>query len=269
LWSSLIVAVLSAGVLAAQAVQHERRIVLAGAPNFRDIGGYKTTDGHTVRWGLVYRSGELSHLTDADYEQLAKLGISAVCDFRNSNEQQSAPTHWNGSQPPEFVSLPNPPPAEAGVIQSITGGTEAVRSNYLRWYREVVTVYAPSYRVTFHRILASTAPVLYHCSAGKDRTGYFTALLLTVLGVPHETVVEDFLLTNTFLPSPTQVDALLKSTHGSREAVVAAMNVEPSYLDAAFDEINKKFGSLDNYRRTQLGLSDADVAQLKARLLEP
>jgi protein-tyrosine phosphatase len=258
--------------LAAQSTQDARHIALLGAPNFRDVGGYKTTDGRTVAWGLLYRSGDLSGLTDADYEQLAKFGISAVCDFRLATEQQAAPTRWRGTQQPEFVSLVNPPAAPGRPWQEIVanGGSAAdVARSYISGYRAMVIDYAPSFRLTFQRILKSTAPVLYHCSGGKDRTGVFTALLLTLLGVPHTTVVEDYLLSNTYNVTPERVAVRLKTVKGAPDAVRAGMGVDATYLDAAFDEINRKFGSIDNYRRTQLGLSDEDVARLKARLLKP
>ena len=94
---------------------HVRRLPLEGARNLRDIGGYATTDGKHVKWGQVYRSGQLAQLTDKDYEYLAGLGISSVCDFRRDDERRAAPTNWRGPNPPEILSLPAAPGVPSGI----------------------------------------------------------------------------------------------------------------------------------------------------------
>ena len=148
------------------------------------------------------------------------------------------------------------------------GADAAEASRYLLdVYEKTVTTYAPSFKTTFRRILDSDDAVLYHCSAGKDRTGIFTALLLTFLGVPRATVVEDYLRSNAVV-TDEQVEAMAKRTKGQPAAARIILSVDASYLQLAFATIDRQYGSLDAYRRSQLGLSDPDVARLKARLLE-
>ena len=246
------------------------RLRLDGAPNFRDIGGYRTADGKTVRRGRVYRSGQLSRLTESDYRQLAQLHIAAVCDFRRSDEKQSSPTRWPATPgAPEFVTLANPAPEKRSATDLLASGADAAEASryLLDVYEKTVTTYAPSFKTTFRRILDSDDAVLYHCSAGKDRTGIFTALLLTFLGVPRATVVEDYLRSNAVV-TDEQVEAMAKRTKGQPAAARIILSVDASYLQLAFATIDRQYGSLDAYRRSQLGLSDPDVARLKARLLE-
>jgi protein-tyrosine phosphatase len=186
----------------------QRRIVVQGVPNLRDLGGYPTADGRHVRWKKIYRSGELSRLTEADYSIIAGLGISVVCDFRRDSERHNAPTKWQGSNPPTILDLPGAqgersgggrgaqqPPAPPGL------STLLVNS-----YPTYPTALASSYRTTIEQLMTKDGAVLYHCTAGKDRTGTFSAMLLTMLGVPREVVMEDYLLTNQYLATPERIE---------------------------------------------------------------
>ena len=269
--SRMAVAVLLTGAVAAQGTDGARRVPLAGTPNLRDLGGYATTDGHRVRRGRLYRSSQLSQLTDSDYESVARLGISVVCDFRSDNEREAAPTRWRGAAPPEILRFPTPPGRESSTVtERLPAG--ATGEEGVAWmrrtYTQIPVAYGPAYRATLQRILASSGPVLYHCSAGKDRTGVFTALLLSFLGVPRETILEDYLLSNAYVATATAIDDYAKRSNVSRDAARAVLSVDRAYLDEAFTAITQKYGSTDNYRRTELALSDRDVVSLKARLLE-
>jgi protein-tyrosine phosphatase len=267
----LIVVILMTGLVAAQAPDKIRRLPLSGAPNFRDLGGYATTDGRHTRWGLVYRSGELSQLTAKDYDYLGRLGITAVCDLRRDDERKAAPTQWQGRNPPEMISVPTPPrfgPPTRELLQKGMNETE-MKARMRAVYEQMVVAYAPGFRDTLHRILNSEGPTLYHCSAGKDRTGVFSALLLSFLGVPRETVLEDYLLSDVYVDTTQQVDAMVRELNASRAAVRAALTADRTYLEAAFTAIDRNYQSLDNYRRTELMLSDQELLRLKARLLEP
>jgi protein-tyrosine phosphatase len=253
---------------------HERRVTLNGATNLRDLGGYRTRDGRRVKWGLVFRSDQLAQLTDEDYAQIARLGITTVCDFRREDERQRAPTNWRGGQPPEMVvRVPAAaPPAEpiadpVGVARSGASGDE-VAAAMRKSYAQNVTALAPTYAVVFKRILAG-GPTLVHCTAGKDRTGIFSALFLLVLGVPEATVEEDYLLSNTYYGTEARVAASARGMKMSVDAARALLTVDRSYLQAALAEVHGRYTSLDNYRRTQLDLSDADLARLETRMLEP
>jgi protein-tyrosine phosphatase len=257
---------------AAQSPPRERRVTLSGATNLRDLGGYRTADGRRVRWGLVYRSDQLAQLTDEDYQQLARFGIATVCDFRRDDERDRAPTKWRGDLPPEI--LVRVPPASGGAappdpVSTLTrGGTgDEVAAVMRAGYVYNVTALAPTYAIVLQRIMHG--PTLVHCTAGKDRTGIFSALFLLMVGVPYPTVEEDYLLSNTYYGTDARIAGASRSLKTSIEAARALLAVDKSYLLAALKEIDDRYGSLDKYRRTQLAMSDAGLGELKARVLEP
>ena len=169
-----------------------RRLPLEGAPNFRDLGGYRTTDGHYVRWGILYRAGQLAGLTETDYRYLSGIGLRLVCDFRIDAERQRSPTNWVGGNPPELL------PASVDTISYARPGID-IREHMRNVYNRMPFDAAAEFGAILRRFARGDLPALVHCTAGKDRTGFFSALLLTALGVPFETVREDFLLTNKYL----------------------------------------------------------------------
>lgn len=246
-----------------------RRLPLEGAPNFRDLGGYRTSDGRRLRWGAVYRSGQLSALSENDYKYISTLGLRLVCDFRVDAERQRAPTKWHGAAAPEIVARSIDTVSYAG--QS-TGMQEHMRTVYSR----IPFDGSAEYAFLFRRIIDGDIPVLVHCTSGKDRTGFFSALLLTILGVPHETVVEDFLLSNKYLVPEERISELARqmqerqklATPPNAETVRAASGVLASNLEVGFRVINENYGSVENYAREALKLSDDDLKKLRARLLD-
>jgi protein-tyrosine phosphatase len=183
-----------------------RRLPLEGQNNFRDLGGYRTADGKYVRWGLLYRSGQLANLTEKDYEYLQPLGIRLVCDFRADDERSRQTTHWPGDAP-EFLSTPigmdasgrNTRTDELKKLLVEQANPEQMRAFMKSVYPDMPVVAAPQFQRIFGRLLSAQGASMVHCSAGKDRTGVFSALLLLTLGVPRETVIEDYLLTNRYV----------------------------------------------------------------------
>jgi protein-tyrosine phosphatase len=226
----------------------------------------------------VYRSGELSRLTSADYARLADLGIAVICDFRRDSERASAPTAWQGARPPVILNLPGSQTERRttasadGAAASATAAAPAATPPGLSpllytSYPTYVATLSSSFRTVIRQILEQDGAVLYHCTAGKDRTGSFSAVLLTLLGVPRDVVFEDYLLTNTYLMTPARVEAVL-ARGGTRESAATALGVDRTYLELFLTSIDSTYGSFDEYRRTGLRLSDADVQGLKAKLLE-
>lgn len=260
-----------------------RHLPLEGTPNFRDLGGYETADGKFVRWGLVYRAGVLTHLNEHDFAYLTPLGIRVVCDFRTEQENAKEPETWIPNLAVEHVSLPigsgsNKKDAMAGLTDFLktNPSPQQMKAHMTAAYGEFAFTNAPEYAKVFAELKQERLPLLYHCAAGKDRTGVFSALLLLTLGVPENTVLEDYALTDKYLlnsMSDDEAKKMLANTANpayaqlSREQRRVMMAADPDYLTSTLRRINEKYGSFDNYRRTALGVSDDDVRQLKARLL--
>src|ERR1700730_3616639 len=230
-----------------------RRLPLDGARNFRDLGGYRTSDGQYVRWGLVYRSGYLADLTKADYEYLNSLGIRLVCDVRADGERMRSPTQWTGSSP-EFLSVPIGPDRDGTLTaEDLKRRVAAVNSpgdRPIAGY-DFAIKNAEQYGKILQRIVAGDLPAVEHCTSGKDRTGVFSAILLTALGVPRETVLQDYLLTERYLLAPDSMESTrmqLQEIFGLAQppdgaTVKAIMTMKPQTLDATFRSTTAMYGS--------------------------
>lgn len=259
-----------------------RRLPLEGTPNFRDLGGYQTTDGRYVRWGLIYRSGVLTYLTPADMTYLSQAGIRVVCDFRTRQENDAAPEKWIPSADVEHLSLPIGTDKNKNgntTVQSVVAGhptTEQLRATMMRIYSDFAFSAAPQYAKLFEQLEQDRLPLLYHCTAGKDRTGVFSAFLLLTLGVPEKTVLEDYALTNKYLldqPQSASMKKMMSSTGNNALAALTPeqrnimMAADPEYLKNTLRAIDAKYGSFDEYRRQELHVSDAQATSLRSRLL--
>jgi protein-tyrosine phosphatase len=259
-----------------------RHLPLEGTPNFRDLGGYETTDGRFVRWGLLYRSGVLTYLTPADMKYLGQTGIRVVCDFRTKQENDAAPEIWIPGVNVDHVNLPIGSDSSRNTntsMQSIVDAhptPEQLRAWMTKTYGGFAFSSAPQYAQLFSQLEKDQLPLLYHCTAGKDRTGVFSALLLLTLGVPEKTVLEDYALTNTYLRDASQSAAIKKMMAASADKSIAQlspeqrnvlMDADPEYITSTLRAIDAKYGSFDNYRRQELHVSDDDVQKLRTRLL--
>lgn len=258
-----------------------RHLPLQGTPNFRDLGGYETTDGHFVKWGLLYRSGVLTHLTLSDFAYLKQLGIRVVCDFRTSDENAVDPEIWVPGVSVDHLSLPIGGGDKKGAVNSLNQvmathpSADQLRQMMLKIYGAFAFTNAPEYAKLFKEIEHDHLPLLYHCSAGKDRTGVFSAFVLLILGVPEKTVLADYALTNRYLLhglSAADTKKMLSADPGMEQLTPeqrkVLMAADPAYLESTLRRIDEKYGSFDAYRREALGVSDQEVAWLRSRLLQ-
>jgi protein-tyrosine phosphatase len=270
----------------ADGVLFERRIPLDGQHNFRDVGGYETVDGRKVKPGLIYRSGELSRLSNRDVERLASLKIQTVVSFLTKTEIEARGVDRLPAGVIE-VALP----MEAGNMGSLTGIVNEARDtgdfakipvDVNSEIHRLLIVEAKDYYARLLREIASadSLPLVYHCSYGVHRTGTATAILLSVLGVPWKTVREDYLLSNTY--RKTEVEKRLAAL---RLTAAKTLNVKPeqvdvtnmnafyilqaSYIDASMNEAINQYGSMDKYIRKGLGITDEELVRLREQLLEP
>ena len=249
----------------AVAAPHQRVLPLQGGRNFRDLGGYATADGHHVKWGLLFRSGSMHGLTAADYAYLEGRGIRVVCDFRSTGERTAEAVNWPADRAPTVLA------DDYSLMQSGAMPKGDMRS----WDADqaMLGYFAPQYRRMFAELLAGHAPLAFNCSAGKDRTGVAAALLLTALGVPRETVIEDYLLTNQTLDQSQlikgQSSGTAKLGGGMPSPVIAAfLTADRSYIEAALAAMESHPGGSMGYLRDEMQLSPQDIARLRRLYLD-
>ncbi len=267
-------------------ITSERRLPLRRPDNFRDLGGYETTDGRWVRWNRIYRSNDLSALTRFDLEYLGHLGVRLVCDLRSESERLAKPdrevevdaqTRSAGARGTEWLNLPV---VQEGVDPALmrekirTGGITAlgVRGLMRQAYRDFVTEHSREWALLLRRIAnAENLPTVLHCTAGKDRTGFASALILLSLGVSEETVFEDYLLTNQYREAfhrrVLRWVPLYSLFRTDPEDLLPLLEARPEYLRVSLDTIDELYGSLDAYLEQALGVTPARRAALRANLL--
>lgn len=251
--------------------------------NFRDLGGYQTEDGRTVKWRQLLRTGSLASLSDKDLNTLAQIPVTVDLDLRGQAEVQQMP-----DRVPESATYYHLPVfAEDETDASHSNEEIAKRMQEPgNGYRHMLTVYSrmftiPSakkaFRQLFDRLLAnSDGATIFHCTAGKDRTGMAAFLVLSALGVPRETILKDYLLTNEVtadfregwlaqmkatMPQTPATDTLINNRRD-----LASVNAD--YLGTAITAIDDQYGDVQHYLRDYLGLSDDEQQQLRERYLE-
>jgi len=262
-----------------------RHVELEGQPNFRDLGGYESADGRTVKWGEVFRSGELPRLTDDDVAVLETLEIETVVNFLTEKEIEAR----GPDRLPEGVAEV-PLPMESGDMGDLTavvlearttGDFSDVPPGINPDIHRRLMVEAHEYYAALLREIADpdNRPLVFHCSHGIHRTGTAAAILLSALGVPWETVREDYLLSNTYRREEIEHRlAQLRELHAANTGVLpeeidttnmeAFYVLQASYIDAALEQAVAEFGSMEAYIRDGLGITDEEVETLRAQLLE-
>ena len=250
----------------------ERHVLLEGCLNLRDLGGYETVDGRRVRFGCLFRSDELHALTDADLEAVSALGIRVVFDLRNVDERDARPNRL----PPGVEVLERATPSTGGdtrtTEQQIVQGLLPTPDNvqFAGVYIRLLDVLAPELRVIIERSAdARTRPLLFHCAAGKDRTGITAAVLLGLLGVPDEAILDDYELTSMyFTPRKLESLAARMAEYGiSHERLRPLLEARRPVLAAMIEHLYDRWGSFDAYARRHVGLGTDVVARLRRELL--
>jgi protein-tyrosine phosphatase len=243
-----------------------RLLPLVGAFNFRDLGGYVTMDGHQTRWGRVFRSDTLDALSQEDLEILRDVGLRTVVDLRTKSEAERDGRGLLAAEPVHYVNLSVLPEEGGESVAAPPPEGSSIGARYL-WYLEA----GASALSTSFRMIAdsSTHPLVFHCTAGKDRTGVLSALVLDCLGVDRATIVDDYMHTAAVLH--LILDRLrqhpvygphLTATQPARFGVEAATMVD--FLEG----VEQRYGGAAGWARSQ-GIPDDVIDQLRAALLEP
>jgi protein-tyrosine phosphatase len=259
-------------------VVSERLLPLEGHHHFRDLGGYQSADGRRVRWGLLFRSGELSGLTDRDLEYLSHIDLQLVCDFRTPFEREEDPDRLPAESPPQVALL-----GDSGLSGDIKRLFERIRSGdveegelrelMIEGSRRHASSNADPFRRMFQRVSdPANLPALVHCTGGKDRAGFASALLLMALGVPLETILQDYLLTNYFthdhIERQMRMIRLVSLFRTDPAALRPVLGVERQFMQASFDTILANHGSVDAFLRDHMGITDAQKQAFRDLLLE-
>jgi protein-tyrosine phosphatase len=241
-------------------------VSLEGCSNFRDLGGYRVADGRRVRRGLVFRSAHLGGLTDADRVTLTGLGVRTIVDLRGVNEAAETP-HALGGLGARVLAAAIEPRVGERIRLALADGRatpEVIAGFMTEHYRDYPGRAVTAFRTLFATLSdASHRPMVFHCTAGKDRTGFAAALLLTALGVPWQTVIEDYLHTNLVWTGHegryTELDPPTRS---------ALVEARADYLEAAFAALRQDHGEIETFLETALGLDAACRQRLRDELLE-
>jgi len=238
--------------------------LLQGASNFRDLGGYRNAEGRRVRRGQVFRSDHLAGLTPEDHRQLQALGVRHSLDFRGKGEFTLTPYAIPGVQ---RLALPIEPTViarmQALVAQGVVPTTEETVDLMRETYRDFVNRNADTFGRFLKHLLEQPNPQVFHCTAGKDRTGFAAALLLSALGVDRATIEHDYLLTNQLYKRDARLEG-----QGHPHVMKVLWQVQPEFLQAAFDAVDAQHGGMRNYLHGAIGLSPQETQALQELLLE-
>ena len=253
--------------------EEHRLLPMDGSHNTRELGGYKTTDGKTIKWGKLFRSDKLSDISSADQEYLQNLGIKKIVDFRSEQEKAEDPNII-----PTGIKYVEMPISVDGAMRSkieavLKGETDRkVESFLIDANREFVTDYTDVYENFLRGLIDEDVPTLFHCTAGKDRAGFAAAITLIALGVSKADVINDYMKTNTFTQERIeeilgQIE-LMSLYQADVEILRPLLGVEQIYIETAFKTAEEKYGSLENFIRVGLNISDADIKKLRNKFLE-
>lgn len=228
-----------------------RALPISGASNFRDLGHYLNAQGRRVRTDTLFRSDNLAGLDEKDQERIRELGITRSFDFRGVQEREASRYELPGVQQHHL-------PIEPTVVQGIQSILEAGRSMTARdtvelmqqTYRDFVYRNSDRFADLFAHMLREDQPLVFHCTAGKDRTGLAAALILRALDVPMDTVMQDYLLTNQLYRMPT----VSGDRRVPQEVLDVLWRVQEDFLRAAFQVIDAEYGNVDVYLTERLGL---------------
>lgn len=241
-----------------------RHIPLNGASNFRDLGGYLGHEGRPLKWRKIFRSDHLAALNPEDLTQLKALGISRSFDFRGIQESQAQPYEWPGIKR-HSLSI-EPTVVQRLQAQHLTGkpltaadALDAMQTTY----RDFVRSDSHRFSQLFEHLLDQPDPLLFHCTAGKDRTGLAAALVLSALGVSESDIWQDYLLTNQLYKRNSTGATTL-----SPDVLKIVWEVQESFLKASLDVIHHDHGGMHNYLTHTLGLTPAALQKLHATYLD-
>jgi protein-tyrosine phosphatase len=248
-----------------------RLVLMDSIQNLRDLGGYLSKRGQTTRWGTVYRSGEIGRMSEWDTLRMNRLKIKTLIDLRTPSEAAASPVK---NAKARLLHIPVTPDMNDILYRTLDGrvkkgdGSLFMQDLYLQYITENSQAFAQALSVFLDE---SNYPILFYCSLGKDRTGFLAALLLAALDVPEETIFSDYVATNDYIDL-RRYAALVRgmdaeAQEDAQEAMTVILSANESFLELAFRQIKKQYGSLDQYFNEELKLTEKQREKLKDMLL--
>ena len=247
-----------------------RNVNIPGVQNFRDLGGYKSTDtGKMISWGMLYRSAQIDSISPGSRRELKNMGIRTIIDLRSEEELHNYPQ----LDDKEFriVHIPIPTGNMESILQGIR--KEKIKSDTIyrlveRMNRKLVANYQKEFREVFDILLNPDCyPAVIHCTSGKGRTGVVSALLLAALGVNEDVIMSDYRLSNDYFNIPKASKYAYELPANSQEAITTIYSAKEDFLNAAKDQIESEYGSIQGYLEKGIGLSTEEIRQLRSILL--
>ena len=258
-----------------------RKLPLKGAHNFRELGGYRTQDNKSVKWGILYRSDELHALTAEDIKYLERLKLNTLIDFRSIGERENEPDpilkETNIRLLPIDVlaesSSEEKDKTQKEIQEELFSGERDLSNLLVDANKDFATTFTPTYKIFIDTLIENNGqPLVFHCSAGKDRAGFAAAIVLSILGVPRDIIIQDYLATNSY--TKDEIDRTIEQINISSafkvdtDNIRKVLEVEERYIQAAFDEIDKEWGSMELYFKNGLILSESEIEKIKSLYLE-
>ena len=268
-----------------------RVLTISGAVNFRDLGGYQTPDGRHVKWGKVFRSAQLDRLTDQGIKELKALDVKVVVDLRFSEESVKSPTVKAAVPNAEMLSWHDEfqDDSESRSSAMKRSWRDSLETNDPAQVREAMRVNYPQklyshraiYKKMLLRLVQGQVPLVFHCAAGKDRTGVAAALILSLLGVSNEQIVEDYLLTQNEIKhlmdswvaggatsEGEYEDFQQRLMRQPRELIQPVFDADVNYIKTLLDYVDSEYQGFENYTTRNLEMSSSDINALRLNLLE-
>lgn len=249
-----------------------------GTPNFRDLGGYKSRCGRTVNYGRLFRCGQLSQLSDEDMALLQSLSVGIICDFRREEEVRRDPSRLPQNPPPQVIPLSIDPGSRATFAEQLekNGGADWDMAAFMADInRDFVIEHKDKFSDFLQEVISlpDDKSLVFHCAAGKDRTGFAAALILMCLNVSREQIEQDYMLTAQYFIPDEQLGELVRkySNYGfdrvDSSLIRPMLEVRLEYIRAAFEVIDARYSSVEDYLLAVHGLSDVSLQRLRSRFL--
>lgn len=242
---------------------------MEGIQNFRDVGGYKSKKGRHIRWGKIYRSGNIHNFTSQDSIRMSAAGIKTIIDLRTAHEVKEKPIYFPNTQ---IIHIPIPCGNKDEMMQRILenkvrkrDGSLFMEDAYIRFIANNTEDFGEALRILLDK---KNYPVLISGELGKDRVGMFISFLFSILDIPQESITREYMASNQYINPGFMAKTASSLSSDSQETMTVLLSVSESYLNIAYQEIENRYGSFDNYRETGLKISGKNKDKLKDLLLK-